>query len=200
MKRLLSSLAVVAAALLIGGCNTPSLNPLASDDKVVEDAGLVGTWIPQEDNGKPNTDEKYNVTAQDDKAYQVTIVRVDEKEKKPQEFGVKLVQLGSDRYIDLTIPKSAKKELEPYGTTVAPMHNIIKMKRDGDTLTIWPMTDDAVGKALKDGTLKIPYAKYGEDEDPVLTATTKELQAFLGGKDAAKYFKDPSTMKREAAK
>jgi hypothetical protein len=199
MNRLLSSLAVVAAAVLVGGCSTPSLNPLASDEKVVEDAGLVGTWIPQED-GKPSTEEKYVITAEGDKGYTVKIVELEKKNAKAQEFGVKLVQLGGERYIDLTLPKSAEKELEPYGTTVAPMHNILKVKREGDTLTVWPLDDDGLEKALKEGSVKLQFARYGREEKAVLTATTKELQAFFGGKDAAKYFKDPGTMKREAAK
>jgi|GEM_PF-4299133 len=197
MKLTLSALLLTFVAALTG-CSTPSLNALASDDTAIADDGLTGIWQPlDKETQKPEEDETYTITSTGDKQYEVTIEKKDDKDK-PMQFALRLVKLGDATFIDMTVSNSGRKEMERFGTTLAPMHNFFKYKRDGDTLEVWALDNDYVEKALKKGDLKLAYALH-EEKHVVITASTADLQAFFKANAAsADLFEAPGTLKRKA--
>ena len=199
MKLLLSAVLLTMASLL-PGCSTPSLNPLASADAVIVDDGLTGVWAPVEENGK-EPKERYIIALAEKKAYSLKITK-NEKDERDLEFSIQLVKLADHHFLDMTVSEKDRDEIgERWGTTAAPMHNFFKIKRDGDTLTVWSIDDEYLEKALKGGTLKLDHALYGEDKDVVLTASTTDLQAFFKAHaGSTTLFREPGVMKRVPAK
>jgi hypothetical protein len=200
MKRLMSVVAVAALGVVLGGCGVPSLNALATPETTVADDGLVGTWAPVKE-GNDTSGERYVISPGDasDKTYTVTIIPED-KDEKPMDVEVQIVKLGEHHFLDMRMPKAKRSELEQYGTLVAPLHNFYKVKREGDTLTVWGIDHQWLEKSLKDGTVKLAYAEHGKDKDPVLTASTEDLQAFFTkNASRAELFEDPGVLKRQPA-
>ncbi|HYE60365.1 MAG TPA: hypothetical protein VD997_00080 [Phycisphaerales bacterium] len=198
MKTLLAAL-LVLAAMIVTGCSTPSLNALASDETVVADTGIVGTWEPVNEDGK-EAEEYYVVSDAGEKTYTVKLVK--EGEEKGMQFSMQLVKLGDHQFIDLTMTRTDRDEVgERFGTMAAPMHNFFRCKRNGDALQIWPLEHDALEKGLKDGTFKLGHAEHGKEKKVVLTASTEDLQAFFKANAEHKdLWGDIGTLKRKAAK
>jgi hypothetical protein len=196
MKLALSAL-LLALATALTGCSTPSLNALASDDTTITDDALTGVWQPlDKDTQKPEEDETYTIASAGDKQYEVTIEKKDDKDK-PMQFALRLVKLGDATFIDMTVSNAGRKDMERFGTTLAPMHNFLKYKRDGDTLEVWPLDDDYLQKALKNGDLTLAHAIH-DQKDVVLTASTADLQAFFKTNAASdKLFESPGKLKRK---
>jgi hypothetical protein len=196
MKLTLAAVLLTLAAALTG-CSTPSLNALASDDTAIADDGLTGVWQPiDKDSQKPEEDETYTITSTGDRQYEVTIQKKDDKDK-PMQFALRLVKLGDTTFIDMTVSSSGRKEMERFGTTLAPMHNFFKYKRDDDTLEVWALDNKYLENALKNGDLKLGYALH-EEKDVVITASTADLQAFFKANAASPdLFEAPGTLKRK---
>lgn len=178
MKTLLSLVLVGAAALLFGGCTTPSLNALATPETTVTDQELVGRWIDPED-----ADTTYVVTTAGENTYELKCIPKDAS-KRPLQFSFQLCRLADTRFIDLTITKAAADDLgEKYGTCALAAHVFMKMRRKGDDLTVWQMKNDWLNDGLKGGEVKLAHATIrppGEDkENYVLTGSTSELQSFF---------------------
>ncbi len=200
MKRFMSAVAVAALTAVLGGCGVPSLNALATPETTVADDGLVGMWAPVKD-GKEAGGERYVISPAhaSEKSYAVKIIPED-KDDKPLDVEVQIVKLGEHHFLDMRMPKARRADLEQYGTLVAPLHNFYKVKRDGDTLTVWGIDHQWLEKSLKDGTVKLAYAEHGKDKDPVLTASTEALQAFFTENAAnEKLFDDPGVLRRRPA-
>lgn len=180
-------------ALVLVGCSTPSLNPLASADTTLADPGIVGEWI--DDSDKPSV---YAVTAAGDTKYHLAGTETGGKGEISLDFT--LVRLDGVTYADLTMPKTDfEKAAQRHGTTVVPAHVFVRLARDGDTLTIRPLNDDWLQDGLKAGTIALAHAKV--DDTMVLTASTEDLQKFFkANKDKLWKADSVTTLKRRAAK
>jgi hypothetical protein len=178
MKSLLALCVAAALALLVGGCTTPSLNPLATPETVVTDQDLVGTWIDPE-----SMDETYVVTTSGKDAYELKCIPKDTS-KRTLEFSFQICRLADTRFIDLTVTKASGDELnDKYGSVVVPAHVFMKMRRERDQLTVWMIKDEWLKDGLKSGEVKLAHATLkepGDDKESyVLSGSTSELQLFF---------------------
>jgi hypothetical protein len=179
MKVRLFLFAAAAFALLMGGCTTPSLNALATDETTVTDDELVGTWVDV------NKDDSatYVVTDAGKSTYHLKCMPK-EAGKHPLEFSFLICKLADTRFIDLTVTKADGEALgNKYGTTVVPAHAFMKIKRTRDELKVWQVKDEWLKDGLKSGEIKLAHAavtKPGEEDGTyVLTGPTAELQRFF---------------------
>jgi hypothetical protein len=169
-----TSLALLAAAAVLAGCETPSLRPLASEDKRITDAALVGTW--------QNEDDVYTISVEDDH-YRVVVA---DRDQPVQTWNLQMrpVQLGKHRFADL---QAAEKELraidELWGPFFVPTHVFVRYTVDvgAGSLKFWTLKGDWLSKQSgRPSYTSFDYAPIDPaDHRFLLTADTRDLQAFL---------------------
>ncbi|MCC6697878.1 MAG: hypothetical protein IT365_19785 [Candidatus Hydrogenedentes bacterium] len=183
MKRI----AVCAACLLTAGCIPLSLNPLYTDDDLVYDAGLEGTW--------GEAPEQWAFEKAGENEY---LLKVSEDEGRTTEFSVHLVQLKKHRFLDLQL--SDRPDLSEWEMLhVIPAHTFWAFERDGDTLRLRNFDPEWLEDRVKNDRLWVPHTE--SNDFLVLTAGTKRLQRFmLKWADDEEAMGDWEEMKRAPAK
>jgi hypothetical protein len=166
------------AAVVLAGCETPSIKPLASDDKRITDAALVGTW--QSDDGGT-----YTVRAEGDHYFVV----VEDHDKWNLE--VRPIQLGKYRFADIQVAEKERRAVEErWGPFFVPTHWFFRYSVDAGagSLKVWALSGDWLGKqAVRPGYISLDY--------DLITADTRDLQAFLES-----HAEDPDAFQMEELK
>lgn len=171
--------ALVTLAALIGGCGAQSVNPLASDEVTAVDDGFIGVW--DEDDGKL----AFTVTSPDAgrHAYHVTINKKGEGAAaglNEMKLDCILADVNGHRYADLTTAEANGEALEKLGAGfVIPVHQFVGVKREGDSLSFWMVDAKYLKDPLGRKELTLDHTLV-EEKDLLLTASTRDLQAFFG--------------------
>ena len=188
-----------ALAVLMGGCvPIMSLRPLLTSEDLVFDEKLLGTWV--QDVNDPSDAWRFTrldeasigrladrIEGEIDKAYRLDIT--DDGAHKGSLVAC-LVKLGDRHFLDIFADKlpSGQTDVEeaklPFNAFfLLPTHTFIKVETIADELKL-RLTDDEKFQELIEAH---PDAVKHEmiDDVPVLTASTRELQAFV-----AKYADD----------
>jgi hypothetical protein len=119
MKKL--TLLIPIAAVLMTGCGSVlSISPLYTDENVVQDPGLTGTWLADQDN------DIVVVRQVDGKAYQVFYTSMRDA-AVTMKFEVQLVQLKDFRFLDI---------VRDTGGWTIPGHSFAKISLEGDRAKI----------------------------------------------------------------
>jgi hypothetical protein len=182
------ALGLIAIILfLLAGC-IPSLSPIFEKQDLVTDPGLLGKWNV---NGSADSEiETWIFEGAGDPSYRLTISHV----KKSSPLVAHLASLGEYRFLDL-FPDSEPLDSLPVGdyfrASLVPAHLFFKITRQGDTLVLHGLDLDWLKARLKSDPACLAHAWLGDQRDDlVLTASTKELRAFLlqhvGNPDALK--------------
>ncbi|MEN6428350.1 MAG: hypothetical protein ABFE13_23630 [Phycisphaerales bacterium] len=180
------------AALMAGCVPIVSLHPLFTKDEIAFDEKLIGTWIgdPNDSNGTWEFSRLDKSTAGDllrswgdeiTRFYRLTLA---DGEGHTMSHAACLVKLGERRFLDV-FPDGFPQDEEDNEKTkdifdpffFQPVHTFIRVDAIGEKLVI-RMTDDDKFKELIQAE---PNAVKHEivDERPILTASTKDLQAFV---------------------
>ena len=161
-KRILAGVIIV----LLGGC-VPSLHELYTEDTVVFDEALLGKWVHDEEIWQFDR-------AAEDKAYNLVITQ--EEEQKSVLVG-HLVKMDNKLFLDL-YPGDMELDVgEFYKMHLLPAHTFLKVDAIEPQLAIRAMTPDTLEQMLKEKPKLIKHEII--DDRLVLTASPKELQAFL---------------------
>lgn len=171
------TLAALTGLVALAGCwSPPSLQPLYTDNDVVFEPGLVGTWRGgglNEDGEVSNEGLVLVLEPQGESVYLGTFGEGETAEK----FQAHLVRLGPYHFLDTFYDSAHDLHLgDFYSYHLIPAHTFSRVSLEGDRLTIFILNPDWLDERLKDGTLLIEHV-YAEDF-PVLTAPTEELQRF----------------------
>src|ERR1051326_507293 len=120
--------ATAIAALLLGGCFVPSVNPLYTEKDLIFDPGLVGTW------SEGNEAERQVFAPDGEKAYRWTAV----DKESTNIFRAHLVQLGKDRFMDALLVRTSDewKGVGRPAVVVRPAHIFFKVQVTNDTLRL----------------------------------------------------------------
>ena len=159
---------VLSIPLLLAGCVPFSLYPIYTDDTLIFEPALVGWWA------KPDAQEIYVFSANGEKGYELTSLSMDED---THHFDVHLADIGGTTFIDLYPEETAFKDSD-YGGHSIPVHSFFVVEQFEPTLKILPIDMDWMGTYLKDHPDAIDYDDFGDKG--VVTASTEEIQAFLG--------------------
>jgi hypothetical protein len=172
----------------------PSLHELYTEDTLVYDPALAGTWEGKDSTwtfkGDPNS-----------KSYELLIVEQDEKRGRLEnQMEARLVELDGKRYLDLFPRKDVELNVGNwFSFSLLRAHVFIKTEiRDGKLL-LAIMSPDVVKEMVeKDPTI----IKHEKTEDRVvLTASPKELQEFIKKNVGVKnFFGEPEELKRKETK
>lgn len=167
-------LGVLAGVLssMLGGCTTPSLNPLASDGAMIADQGLIGSWSETLGN------QTYVVTpTQDARVYRLNVVTHDD-DSPTIEAELRVVKLGERTFADLSPTERQRDTVaQAHGATFVPAHCIVKFTREGDSLLVRELSNDWLKESLHDGKQVLTHTIV--ESELVITAPTSELQAFI---------------------
>ncbi len=182
----------VMATLL--GCSSPSLYPLATDDVRTDDPGLVGVWT--RDDGDDRS--RYHVT-HDGERYLLKWEQPG-SDKPVRRWVFELARLGDHLFADLTLASDDAEEMnQRFGTVAIVGHCFMRVRRDGDRLSVWIVNDDWLKAGLRSGTLTLAHARR-KDGGTVITAPTPDLQSFFRAHaDNPDAWRDEFTLVREKA-
>ncbi len=186
-------LAIYCLAGLVAGCvPIVSLHPLFTKDDLAFDEKLLGVWL--EDVNSPEaswefarmTEEEASNLPDDLKSefkrvYRLNIV---DKEGHRGSLAACLVKLGSRMFLDVlpdTLP-SGERDIEKAkllfnAFLFLPAHTFVRVDAIGDQLKIRITNDDEFKKLVEAEPQVVKYAEVSDRF--VLTASTKELQAFV---------------------
>ena len=174
---------------LIAGC-VPSWNALFTEKDIVFDAKLVGTW-------EGGFGEVWTFAREGEKKYKLSYT---DKEGKAT-FDANLVKLQDGQFLDLQIDSGGYEGLKLNALakiTMVPAHLFFRVDEIGDVLKLASPDPDWLGKHLENNPKALAHLKK-EEGLLLLTADTKELQAFVLKHAAGKaFFGDAFTLKRKS--
>lgn len=185
--RRLSSLAWLGVTLLLLGC-IPSLHPLYTEEDLIFDPALVGSWINED------TRESWTFTKTSEKQYKVVYV---EPERGSAEFEGRLLKSGESVFLDL-YPSDPKIEgNEFYKIHFVPVHTFMLIRQIEPELKMAALHIDWIRGYLRDNPAAVKHERV--ENDILFTAQPKELQAFLVSTiQTEKAWADIDPLKRKA--
>lgn len=170
-KRLKISLFLFVAAFLLSAC-VPSVNPLYTPETVVFRSELLGVWKE-----KAESEESWAFSKFEADSYKVII----QEKESSSEFIGKLVKLGDAHFLDLyptDEPLEKNKAIGVmYKAAFLPCHMILKVEL-GEALKVNFMQPQGLRDILQVDANALSHT-FREKDYPVITATTKDLQAFV---------------------
>jgi hypothetical protein len=166
MKTILKKIAFYTFALLLGGC-VPSLHPLFTDEEIIFDANLVGVW------SEPNSQNSWEFKQAANKKYDVIYT----DEKGIGKFDGRLGKIGGDTFIDFFPQDINLPGNDFYKGHLLGVHTFAEIELSNNGLKLEVMSPENLDKLLKTDPNAIKNERA--DDRTVLTASTKELQAFI---------------------
>ncbi len=167
-------------AALLGGCvPVMSLHSLYTEEDVVFEKKLLGTWVDDPDS--PKTTWEFSRAGAKEKAYK--LVYSDDEGKKGS-FVVHLVKLGNRLFLDV-LPSQFPSEQQDWEKMkwaynfffFVSAHTFIKIDSIEPKLKMRRTINDEMKELFKEEPNAVKH-ELVEDEI-ILTASTKELQAFV---------------------
>lgn len=146
---------LIAAAASASGCLVLSLNPVYDDETIGWDPALIGSWRDNEDN------VTIDIEADEWKSYRIRYVHV--------------TTVGDERYVDLT-PVRGKD----HGSFLVPIHASLRMRLDGDTLEVTPLSYDwFIDRARRGAAVSGLSYRFDQKSNALVTSSTKALRGWL---------------------
>ena len=168
LQTLIRAIVVYGSLLLTAAC-VPSLYPLYTDEDLVFDPAVVGTWIEDDDDDATWTLEERSSGP----GYRLTIVEDDESMR----FDARLVQLGDYRFLDIYPEDDSPDDFLASHFVAA--HTFWTLSVEDETMRLVGLDPDWLEDGLEDGTLQVAHSRWGHDRDDILLTTTSELQRFI---------------------
>lgn len=167
-------------AALLGGCiPVMSLHPLYTEEDVVFEANLIGTWVDDPD--KPNTTWEFIRTGTEEKTYKLVY---SDNDGKKGSFVVHMVKLENRLFLDVFPDQFPSEQQDWEKMKLAynyfffePAHTFIKIDYIEPKLKMRRMVEDDMKELLKEDPNVIKHELV--EDKIILTASTKELQAFV---------------------
>jgi hypothetical protein len=179
---LLVVVALVASAS--SGCLVLSLHPAHDDASIVWDPALVGTWVNDED----------RVTAVLGRG-EWRSYRIDYEH--PIEKGTLtgyLTTLGAQTYLDVSPVRG-----QDHGSFLIPVHALLRIERQAETLTVQALDYDRFSRAAKQGGLPGLPMTVDQKQNTILTASTVAFRKWLKAGAVEPMFGARAVFKRKAS-
>jgi len=189
-------------AALLGECvPVMSLHPLYTDKDLVFEEKLLGIWV--DDANRPETTWEFKEPNEQKKMCK--LIFVDDEGKKGS-FDVHLTKLQNKLFLDVYPSEPPWDKDDPnkvewiYNTLfLVPFHTFIKINEIESQLKLQLTDDDGFKKLLEENPGSVEHMSI--ENQPVLTASTKELQAFvLKYADDKRLFTDETVLIRKEPK
>ena len=160
----------LTVAFLAGGCIVTSLHPLYTQDDIIFDESLVGSWRQKND----NTTWMFKKT--ENNRYQLFVF----DEDGSGEFEACLMRLEEYLFLDLTPAEPENTPLNDfYFLHLVPTHSFMKVELDENTLILGFISlnwfEDL---SMKKKDIGVKY-EVRDDDMILMTAPTEELKQFV---------------------
>ncbi|QDU74613.1 hypothetical protein Pan97_16240 [Bremerella volcania] len=167
MKTKLRCWALVALTLLAG--YIPSLNPVYTDQQLVFDANVLGTWV------QANGQDTWEFTKRDAKSYRLVYT---DKDGHQGRFVARLADLNGTLFLDLFPEQKTEDDTAGfYKFHLVPIHTIYRVKRTELKLELAAIDYKWFDKYLTDHPGAIQFATFNGRK--LITASTTDVQAFV---------------------
>ncbi len=186
-------------AVLLGGCiPVMSLHPLYTEEDVVFEEKLLGTWVDDS-----NCTWEFKCPNEPEKIYKLVF---SDDEGQKGSFDVRLAKLENKLFLDV-YPDEMPWDLEdpnktqwPYNTFfLIPAHTFIKVNGVEPELKLQITDDDELKKLLKEDPNAVEHTSI--EDKFVLTASTEKLRAFVVKyADDSRVFTAESVLNRKKTK
>lgn len=153
-------------AFMLSGCYIPFLQPLYDDSNLIHSPTLTGQWFDDED-GQWAFSE---ITGS--KLYKLTYMQDGGKEA---EFEVALCDIQGKQFLN-TVVVDLKDEGDLTKFHLLPVYHIFSVEWNKG-LKLYPLSSDWLGDKLEKEHA-LPYVN-GKDDIKLVSASTKEIQAFI---------------------
>lgn len=186
-------LAFCFLAVLLAGCvPVVSLHPLFMKENILFEEKLVGTWV--EDPNDPEVTWEFSrldesaaqgpLEAWRDEIAKFYRLSITDEEGRKGLFAACLVKVGDRLFLDVFADRfpSGEQDIEKMklaynGFFFLPVHTFIRVDSIGEQLAIRITDDDRFEELIQAEPQAVKHEVV--DDRPVLTASTKELQAFV---------------------
>ncbi len=171
-------------AAILGGCvPVMSLHPLFTEEALVFEEKLLGTWV--DDPNSPEAIWEFRRPEEAEKEYKLIVT---DEEGKKGSFSAHLVKLGGRLFLDVYPANFPGGDIDlqeedpntlPYNSFFfVPAHTFIKIDSIGPELIMRLTDDEEMETLLKEDPNAVKFELLKEVHI-VLTASTKELQAYV---------------------
>jgi hypothetical protein len=187
LPRYAVALLVVSCLLLLQGCWVYSVYPLAeSDADLLFDKALPGNWM-QEEAGCLITISRLA----EERGYRLTYIAPNERKGegclldagKAATFQAGLVEIGQNRFLDLF---PVDRTLDHHALQV---HSFYRVSVDVRSLSLTPMNADWLKEQIRSNA--VPVAARQENDDLILSSSTRDLRTFLQAYGSNEQLFDP---------
>jgi hypothetical protein len=185
-------LILIAGILSFAGACVPSVIPFYTQKDILFDTRLVGEW--QTKDNPP--DQTWNFQRSGDNAYKLSI---SEKDGKHGELDARLFKIKDQMFLDL-IPDHcdfAADQADIVSAAVFPGHLVMRVSQLEPALQLAGCDYDWLAKHLEAHPESLLH--HSEEKRVVLTAPTKDLQAFVL-QHLEEMFPKPEELARKPAK
>jgi len=165
----------LTAVILLPGCLVSSLHPLFTEADLVFEPALLGTWRAAE--------KKVTFERTDQKSYRITYVELGRSgdgspaPPNPSVLEGRLGRLGPSLFLDTFVTEKLPLP-GALGLHLVPVHLFWRLRMDGDNLFIERFAPAWCKDAAPPAGIPIRL-ECVENDWPLLTAPTPDLQAFL---------------------
>ena len=185
ISRLAYMAAPLAALLALAGCMPKSLAPAVADGDRVVDRRVVGRW--------QSDDHEWVEIQLRDSSYGL---RYTDKDGKAAPLVGRLGRLGNRWILDLAPDGSGlPKVSDAYKGLLVPVHTFLVLDSIAPRMQVWGIKQDSLEKYLEREPTAVAHMEV--EGDPVLTAPTPELRAFLERYIARPGVLEPSTWTKQ---
>ena len=152
--------------LWLAGCSPPSLQPLFTEQDLVFEPRLTGTWADKDEK------DTWAVKRSGEKSYDALCT----EDGEPHWFKLHLVQLGAYLFLDLTPKEQLALKNGFFASHWLPTHTFFRVRIDGDRLQVAALEVDYL-KALV--TSKKTRVGQMVGKEVMFTGATRELQDYV---------------------
>lgn len=178
-RKIVTCFAVVAVALLVSCMPAYSVHPYFTEKDLIFDPSLVGTWYSQDDENQRGAVVIEQMDFNGKPGYEISLTNITDKPATPeinQKFDARLFKLGGEQFLDV-VQSDLRSGDDQIAVLAMPVHMLAKVSLQEDSLTFWFLDDEWLKKSLESG--QTSTAHEIEDDTPVLTAPTADLQKFV---------------------
>ena len=171
-RRSLQIAAVLTALCPLQGCLVLSLHPAYDDESIAWDPALIGTWNDADDIST------LRIAAAEWRSYKIHYEHPSEK----GDLTGYLTVVGDTRYLDVAPVRG-----QDVGSFLLPVHAVLRMTLEGDTLTLAPLSYDVLSTRLKSGRAPSAglEAVLDQKQNVLITSPTTQLRSWLRATSAS---------------
>lgn len=178
MKRWVNWLTAAGFGLALAACVPEFERALEGGEAA--DPALLGSWNAK--SGGSDENMVIDVSAKDGGV--AVVLRDPKGSEETLNFTGKTAELSGVRYISLT-PDDPDK-LGAGGVKVG--YLIFRYAHEGETVKVWALDQQKIGKAIEEGRLKGTVTGSGTDTTPKITASNDEVAAFFATEEGQAAF------------